>query len=1296
MEAIKLVMEAEVKGLGDIQKQMQGQAKSFVMDMIGQLPAFEKAMKKSLSSAMGAVSVVGDVVAGSIEKNASRIGKVFEKAINIGVSGIKDPKGALQNTMKDLIGSVGDVVNKMGDKISKMGKKMSASGAGPMQKSFGLLLRTLGPAVALVGTVAGGIAKLVTLLFDAESQAKDLNKSILDSGVAGGDLARSLGDAHKALDGMRDSATDFFNNMDWGTLAKDQLEIIGAFNEAGFTIREMTKDVTNAKQAMKDYQNATAVALTYSKLLGMSAKEVATQQAGYMESMGADLDYVANAFSSVFKTAQLSGFGVKRFYSMVQQATSGMTFYNVRLEEAAGLLIRLGKILGSDVAGNFLQQLNKGFVDESMQDRFKRVMTTGSGKMKEIFENSADDIAHAFGQKFDDKATPAIQGAFKEAGISVDFGQITADESHRKQFVDQLAKMDPAEQADLLASIRMEDENMARELSKLMKVSEGTKGGLDAMSKAMGGLDMGGTLAAKLNQANAVLGKPLHELNAIQLAAFENITGISGEQREILSEVSKGLHGNYGRLEKIKASGEIQALAAKEGPEAAAQLAAEQAKQLETLGAYVSANGQIMTASLDAQGNIVPGTEKAIDNMGEYIQSQGDAIADATKESVAEDMLLAREIAANTLDLNTIMEMGVQAILENIYDLLMGFMSIFGKGTWRKQQRSAMDDQTKIYREASKNQAELLKDIAKKEAEKSRAEEAGDIDKVAKLAEEIEASKKAAQGEKVKMELAKTRRDDISAATSEKEFQDAAGLSADRMKELVDKIYGEGTFEKQREVVGKNIKDMIAQGQGGEIDADQEALAKKLTDIVLAKASLGMSKGEGFTASIEELDAKSMASLADQLRNVKGEKDFEKLVGDWSAGGISAKAVAGGEHVLRGLAQDIGLGGFISADSTASEAKEANRMRGVIGESVGAFERSGQMFEAGGGDYAAMEALRQAKYNESVVGGGLTDYKVALTSDKAKAIAAETAAQGSATVAQGRGLLSAEGESLVPGMSAQDIQSSLLGAAQSTYQDFGGATRGDVALFGARSGMNVEASALAAEKERTLALGAAPGDAQAHLQKAAGFEQMAEVGALELEKSLASPEKAAEIQETIDSMLSEQGFQTFYAAEQTKFENFQKKQQDGLLTEEEKQRKKQAEEIIKGLYENEKKLQTEGLLGAMGANSELWGLQTGSLTHEEALAKAKKKWETLSEDEKKELRDRYGVVTGSFNDFVRLPDGKLISVNSQDTIVGMKPGGPIDNVLGGRGGGRGVVINIHGSQAEIYNTVKRVLKEVGM
>ena len=34
------------------------------------------------------------------------------------------------------------------------------------------------------------------------------------------------------------------------------------------------------------------------------------------------------------------------FYGMILQATSGMGMYNVRLEEAGGLLIRLGQVLG--------------------------------------------------------------------------------------------------------------------------------------------------------------------------------------------------------------------------------------------------------------------------------------------------------------------------------------------------------------------------------------------------------------------------------------------------------------------------------------------------------------------------------------------------------------------------------------------------------------------------------------------------------------------------------------------------------------------------------------------------------------------------------------------------------------------------------------------------------------------------------------------------------------------------------------------------------------------------------------
>jgi hypothetical protein len=74
--------------------------------------------------------------------------------------------------------------------------------------------------------------------------------------------------------------------------------------------------------------------------------------------------------------------------------------------------------------------------------------------------------------------------------------------------------------------------------------------------------------------------------------------------------------------------------------------------------------------------------------------------------------------------------------------------------------------------------------------------------------------------------------------------------------------------------------------------------------------------------------------------------------------------------------------------------------------------------------------------------------------------------------------------------------------------------------------------------------------------------------------------------------------------------------------------------------------------------------------------------------------------TPPFPDFISRPGREPLSFSSQDTLIGLKDGGPLAKAaLGGSSGssgsGKSVTINIYGSQAETYATVKRVLTEIG-
>jgi hypothetical protein len=358
--------------------------------------------------------------------------------------------------------TMGEKAEEFGDSLSKgfddlksfnignifkgIGARTEAKGAQMMMKSeqggamagmmsqIGGFLAKLGPALVAIGGIAAGLAAIVKIILDADSKAKELNRALLDGGVAATDLADGFNDVTEKVDLLRRSFTEALGfNRKWGITAKDSLEVLKSYDEAGVPVRNLVGNIEDAEAATQRLQGATEGALAYSKLLGISNTEAAAHMAGYMEELGLTLQGVEERFSEITAAAKESGFATKRFFNMVLQATTGMSMYNVRLDEAAGLLIHLGKILGQKMGGDFLQQLTKGFKDEGTLDRVRKTMTTGVEKSLNILRKDSVNATQEFldklrGASEDTKA--AFQKAFEETGLKGDLGKLNPEQRH--------------------------------------------------------------------------------------------------------------------------------------------------------------------------------------------------------------------------------------------------------------------------------------------------------------------------------------------------------------------------------------------------------------------------------------------------------------------------------------------------------------------------------------------------------------------------------------------------------------------------------------------------------------------------------------------------------------------------------------------------------------------------------------------------------------------------------------------------------------------------------------------------
>ena len=659
---------------------------------------------------------------------ASALPEVPARAARTG----KAPKGKGKSggLMKRMMGGMG---RGGGQALAKAGPMLGKAAAG-----MGKAAAALGVAAVAIGATVGVLAGLLAVMMAADTAAKDMNKTLLSSAGAADMIGASYGGVSDQINTMREAAV--YAQFSLKSLAKENIEILKTLHEHGVTIREMTQDVTDANAAMANYTHAMGLVLQTSRMIGESASTVAQNMATTSEELGLTLEGVAKRFSTIGRFAMESGFSTKRFYSMVIQATSGMSMYNVRLEEASGLLVRIGKILGQKTGGEFLQSLTKGFVNESMTARLKRTMLAGTGNTKKVFEASAQSTADAFSRDLTENAVDKSGKA-----ITLDMKKMTGGkfsgnmvDMSGKELRQVLNKMTPEEQTKFMAKFSQElaksnsqNADMLRQrLQTLIDVNKGSQGGLLNMARELGSLDMGGKLnMLRKSMASMFPGKEIHELSTKQLAALESATGMSGEQLHNMRRLTRGLEGNFKVLQdEAKKKGDVS----KE----------DQISQIKQFGAYVKKNADgtksIVQAALDEDGNIQDaigsdGKPIVIKDMDKYVQSQGKRIGDLeAAKNFNEDRSISQEIANNTWSMADMLKAGISIVLEKIYGVVRAILMMMPGQKEYKQAIAVQNEQYNKSKESQEKANEIDKKIVEKEKELAKATDSGQKDALKK------------------------------------------------------------------------------------------------------------------------------------------------------------------------------------------------------------------------------------------------------------------------------------------------------------------------------------------------------------------------------------------------------------------------------------------------------------------------------------------------------------------------------------------------------------------------------------
>jgi len=633
------------------------------------------------------------------------------EATDMMTGGLGDFLSKLKN--RDLKG-IGESLSKAGDFGRTLEGRGSQEGAGKGAKFFGAigkLLKSFGPMLRIVGALAKGFANVVSFLIDVDSAGKALNKTFLDTASAADALVNTVGDGsmslHDSLKDVREGVNDLYLSQGLGVSTEDAMSMIASFQEAGITLKELKgamTDVTSSEEAyVKVIQHMTA----QQRVLGASVEDVAS----ITERYGYSLEDIAVRFAAITDQAMQSGFGVKRFYSMILQATTGMGVYNTRIEEAAFFATRLGKILGRRglEESGLLKKLAQGFKGQGVKENYKAMMMMGDKARKEIFSQEYEARVGNVSRSKDQGKL--LAKAFEKAGINFE-GNVNDPKALSKA----LKNVSVEERSLLLAAIRQQDGGsdmavgLAKEIGQILQLHVGTQGKSGGAVSA-GALGMTGFLKAQQAMMKRFGLRDVRDLNtnkqaSIAYRAFlEEQMGYSGEQTDAFITAIDGLKGEFGLLKK----------------EGSAETTEDKIAQIEKYGAYIDKQGKLIQAQYNKQTGEITG-EKDLGklNFDAFMRLNEGVLTKATEQK-DKNLDLSQQIANNTVDIAKRIEMGVTYFLQGIYNILDSVYNFLIGGNLEEEGKKNAEKLYKQYDEAIKTLEAEIK--AKGEEEKRVAKD---------------------------------------------------------------------------------------------------------------------------------------------------------------------------------------------------------------------------------------------------------------------------------------------------------------------------------------------------------------------------------------------------------------------------------------------------------------------------------------------------------------------------------------------------------------------------------------------
>ena len=505
-----------------------------------QMEAFEKLAKDDVQSALS-MGIKDAFKAENLRELGSSFSDGFTSALN----------GVDLNDLGGFVKTIGGAASKglvAGAKAAKAGET-AATASGDLAKADALATAA---SVMSAGAVAFTAVAAALALFVAYGKAADdyqsrLNKTLLEGasvadimGVAYQEGARSSLELADTMQAARKASVDTAVQFRMST--EETARVLQDLNSAGITYKRIVDGAQTAAEAQYRFAEAINRTITYSSLLGVSVSELASYQNTLMKDVNMSLDRTFDVFAAINEASMASGMSTKTFFTAISQATSGMALYNVRIDQAIGLIKSFGEIVGETDAGKILSDLTgKKGVDERLRIAATAVETVGLEKVQDLFRRTTEAGAAEFQRSFSKNAEDSekIIQVFRDAGQeALGQGLLSADAKERAKATEALATLPDDIREQIKAGMGgVQGGAASRAFGAFALSAKGTVGGVDETAGLVNKLDQAGKILMMDYQARALEAQGQSLESATSKATLQQFLGALGLDEDQLEPI---------------------------------------------------------------------------------------------------------------------------------------------------------------------------------------------------------------------------------------------------------------------------------------------------------------------------------------------------------------------------------------------------------------------------------------------------------------------------------------------------------------------------------------------------------------------------------------------------------------------------------------------------------------------------------------------------------------------------------------------------------------------------------------